>query len=242
MKTIASLVLLAFCMPVFAQEPMKEHRMNAEDIPDMSRALGVSFQKFDGLNSRIAAFPQYKELRNATAVLQLGSFKEKKQFISQFNLMAGSSMSGDRDKRSSTIRYIGFGADLGYDFIKSKKFAAYPLLGIGYQRYQAKFFRDNSGVDFNSVVSSPTVQNNLKPLDLKNGFFNYRLGIGLAASSEKNHCSIGLQAMYTGSFKDHAWKSADYQSLQNAPVDKLSQIYAGLVFTCRPFFMMKHGH
>ena len=242
MKTIASLILLAFCLPVFAQDPMQQHRMNEEDIPDMSRALGVSFQKFDGLNSRIAAFPQYKELRNATGVLQLGWFKEKKQFISQFNLMAGSSMSGDRDKRSSTIRYIGFGADLGYDFIKSKKFAAYPLVGIGYQRYQAKFFRDNSGVDFNSVISSPAVQNNLKPLDLKNGFFNYRLGIGFAASSEKNHCSIGLQAMYTGSFKDHAWKSADYQSLQNAPVDKLSQIYAGLVFTCRPFFMMKHGH
>lgn len=242
MKTIVSLFLLAFCLPALAQDPIKDHHMNAEDIPDMSRGLGVSFQKFDGLNSRIANFPQYKELRNATGVLQLGWFKEKKQFISQFNLMAGSSMSGDRDKRSSTIRYIGVGADMGYDFIKSSKFAAYPLVGIGYQRYQARFFRDNSGVDFNNVLSSPTVQNNLKPLELKNGFFNYRLGFGLAASSEKHHCAIGIQALYTGSFKDHAWRSSDYQSLQNAPVDKLSQIYAGLVFTCRPFFMMKHGN
>ncbi|MEO5684329.1 MAG: hypothetical protein ABIQ88_16935 [Chitinophagaceae bacterium] len=237
MKTIVSLLLVCICLTSFGQEDKK-----SDDFPYMSRGIGASFQKFDGLNSRIANFPQYKEVRDVTGVLQLGWIKERRQFISQFNIMAGSSMSGDRDKRSSTIRYIGAGADIGYDFIKSERVALYPLVGLGYQKYQARFFRDNSGVNFNDVVNSPTVQNNLKPLELTNGFFNYRLGLGISAKSSKHDCSIGLQAMYTGSFKDHAWKSGNEQSLSNAPEDKLSQIYAGLIFICKPFAMMKRGH
>ena len=234
MKTLLFLCMLFIGLSLFAQDQSK-----TEMFPELSRAAGISFQKFDGLNSRIASFPQYKELRKATGVLQLGWFKERHQFISQINLMGGSSMSGDRDKRSSTIRYLGVGAEIGYDFIKNEKIALFPLVGLGYQRYQARFFKDNSNVDFNDVLQSPTVQNNIRSLDLTNGFFNYRLGFGIAARSVKHNCSIGLQAMYTGSFKDRAWRSGQDQTLLNAPVDKLSQVYAGLVFTCRPF--MKRG-
>ncbi len=236
MKTVLSIVAALVCLTSFGQDNSK-----GEDFPEMSRAVGISFQKFDGLNSRIAGIPQLKEVRNATGVLQLGWFKEKKQFISQINLMGGSSMSGDRDKRSSTIRYLGVGADIGYDFIKAERLAIFPLVGLGYQRYQARFFRDVSGVNFNDVLQSPNTQNSIRSVDFLNGFFNYRLGIGIAARSAKYPCSIGIQAMYTGSFKDHAWRSSQYQTLANAPQDKLSQIYAGLVFTCKPFFMMKRG-
>ncbi|MEP6747405.1 MAG: hypothetical protein ABJB86_06750 [Bacteroidota bacterium] len=236
MKIVLSLFLLSLCVSVFGQDDKK-----MEFFPEMSRGAGVSFQKFDGLNSRIANFPQYKQIRDATGVLQLGWFKENHQFISQMTLMAGSSMSGDRDAKSSTIRYLGAGADIGYDFIKSDKVALYPLVGIGYQAYQARFYTDNSGVDFNTVLSSTAVQNSIKSLDLTNGFFNYRLGAGLAATSAKRHASIGIQALYTGSFKDRAWRSSQDQTLSNAPVDKLSQVYVGLVVTCRPFFMMKHS-
>jgi hypothetical protein len=237
MKTIISFLLICSCLTAIAQDDKK-----LEFFPEMSRGAGVSFQKFDGLNDRIAGFPQYKQIRNATGVLQLGTFKESHQFISQMNLMAGSSMSGDRSEKSSTIRYLGAGIDIGYDFIKSEKVALFPLIGLGYQAYQARFFRDNSAVDFDNVLQSTTTQNNIKPLDLTNGFFNYRLGIGLAATSAKYHCSIGVQAMYVGSFQDRAWRSGDAQTLSNAPSDGLSQIYAGLVLTCRPFFMMKRGH
>jgi Outer membrane protein beta-barrel domain len=236
MKTVLSLLLSCFCLCACAQDNMK-----TEMFPEMSRGAGISFQKFDGLNNRIANFPQYKQIRDATGVLQLGWFKENHQFISQINLMAGSSMSGDRDTRSSTIRYLGAGVDIGYDFIKSDKVALYPLVGLGYQAYQARFFRDNSGVDFNTVLSSTTVQNSIKSLDLTNGFFNYRLGAGIAATSAKHHASIGIQALYTGGFQDRAWRSSQDQTLSNAPVDKLSQVYVGLVLTCSPFFMMKHN-
>ncbi|HTL09591.1 MAG TPA: hypothetical protein VL307_15070 [Chitinophagaceae bacterium] len=212
-----------------------------DKFPDMSRAIGVSFQRFHGLDSRIAGFPQYKELPKATGVIQLGMFSDKKQFVNQVNLSAGSSLSGHRDKRSTNLRYLGAAIDFGYDFIKDERVALYPLVGIGYQRYQARFFRDNSGINFNDVVNSPTLQNNIKSLDLTNGFLNYRLGLGIAAKSVKYQCSIGLQAMYVRSFNDHAWRTSQYQTLANAPEDYLSQIYAGLVFTCKPFAMFKHG-
>ena len=239
MKTILTFLLLAVCASCFAQDDHKK-KWDPEMFPEMSRAAGVSFQKFEGLDSRIAGFPQYKELKHATGVLQLGWFKETHQFIHQMNFMGGSSMSGDRDKRSSTIRYLGAAADIGYDVIKDERVALFPLAGLGYQRYQARFFRDNSSVNFNDVLTSPTVQNNIKSLDLTNGFFNYRLGLGIAATSTRHHCSIGLQAVYTGSFSDRAWRSSQDQTLANAPRDKLSQIYAGLVFTCRPFWARKH--
>lgn len=236
MKTISTIFLFCICLTSLAQEDKR-----LDYFPEMSRAAGVSFQKFDGLNNRIANYPQYKQIRNATGVLQLGTFHERHQFISQANLMGGSSMSGDPGQRSSTIRYLGAAVDFGYDFIKSEKVALFPLVGIGYQFYQARFFRDNSSVDFNSVVQSTTVQNNLSPLNLTNGFVNYRAGIGFAARSAKHGCSIGVQAVYTGSFHDRSWRSNDNQTLNNAPTDKLSQVYAGLVFTCRPFFMMHRG-
>jgi hypothetical protein len=236
MKTILSLLLACLCLSAIGQEEKMDQM-----VPEMSRGAGVSFQKFDGLNNRIANFPQYKQIRNATGVLQLGMFKESHQFISQINLMAGSSMSGDRNTKSSTIRYIGAGLDIGYDFIKSSKVALYPLVGIGYQAYQARFFRDNSAVDFNTVLQSTTTQSDIKALDLTNGFLNYRLGAGISAKSPKYHCSIGVQVMYVGSFQDRDWRSGENQTLSNAPSDRLSQIYAGLVLTCRPFFMMRHG-
>lgn len=237
MKRIVSLLLICTCLTAAAQE--KKHEWNEMDFPEISRAIGVSFQKFEGLDSRIANNTQLKELRHATGVLQLGWFKERKQFITQANIMGGSSMSGDRDKRSSTIRYLGVAADIGYDVLKNDKVALFPLVGLGYQGYQARFYRDNSGVNFNDVVNSTAVSNAIKPVVLTNGFFNYRFGLGIAATSPKNGCSIGIQAVYTGSFKDREWKSSDNQTLANAPADNLSQIYAGLVFTCRPFYMMR---
>jgi hypothetical protein len=230
-------IFLLFSLAAFSQE--EKYQM---DFPDMSRGLGVSFQKFNGLNNRIANYPQYKQVKDATGVLQLGWFKEKKQFITQGLLMGGSSMSGDRDKRSSTIRYLGVSFDIGYDVLKNKRVSLYPLAGIGYQAYQARFYKDNSTVDFNDVLQNSVVQNSTRPLDLRNSFVNYRFGLGVAARSPKHNCSIGVQAVYTGSFKDHSWRSADNQLLLNAPVDGLSQIYAGLVFTCRPFFMMHKHH
>jgi hypothetical protein len=235
MKTIIFFCLFAISSSLIAQDAKK-----GSFRPYMMHGIGATFQQFDGLNSRIAGFPQYKELRDHMATLQLGWLKERNRLISGFTFTAGTSMSGDRDERSSSIRFLGIGADIGYNVLNSQRIMVYPLVGIGYEKYQARFFRDNSVVDFNDIVESPTVQNNLRPADFKNSFVTYRAGAGVSLRSPKNPAhSIGLQAGYVGSFKDHEWKSDYNQQVKNAPEDGIGRIFVSLVFLSQPGFM-KH--
>jgi hypothetical protein len=113
----------------------------------------------------------------------------------------------------------------------------YPLVGIGLEKYQARFFEDNSEVPFDNVLANPALRNAIRPVDFKNRFFNYRLGAGVQFSSAKHPAhSIGLQAGYTGSFKKNDWRSSDDQALQNAPEDRLSRFHVSLVFGFKPAF------
>ena len=212
----------------FAQKDKKQW----EKVPMISTVtVGASFQKFDGLNSRVAAFPQYKGLRDYMGTLTLGSMMKHGNFLTGLSLMGGSSMSGDRDKRSSTLRSLGGQFNIGYDVIPGDKFMLYPLVGLGYEGFQAKYYKDNSAVNFNDVLNSPGVQNNIRPVDFTNGFATYNLGFGFTVKSPKCDNSIGITAGYTGSFKDKSWKSSDNQELANSPVDKLSSFRVGLIFT-----------
>ena len=106
------------------------------------------------------------------------------------------------------------------------------------ERYQARFFTDNSAVDFNSVLESPTVQNNIRPVDFKNAFLTYRAGAGLMFRSPKSpgH-SIGLHGGYVGSFRDHEWRSNANQELANAPKEGIGRVHVALVFLSQPRFM-----
>lgn len=206
----------------------------------MTRGIGVSFQKFDGLNSRIAVLPQYKALRDYMATLSLGSMNVRNNFISGINITGGSSMSGDKGKRSSSLRFLSGSLYLGYDVIKGDKFMLYPMVGFGGEGYQARFFKDNSAVNFNDVLTSGTTQNNIRPVIFKNMFGTYHAGIGFTVKpSTKSNGSIGIQASYTGSFKDKAWKSSDNQDLGNAPSDRLSRFQVGLVINSFPKFIKK---
>lgn len=235
MKLRLFLSLLTIGITSTAQEAKR-----SSFIPHMVHGIGVTFHEFDGLNSRVASFPQYKELRDQMGTLQLGWLKEHKRFLSGVSFSAGSSMSGDRDKRSSTTRFLGVGADVGYNLLNNQRIMVYPLVGIGYEKYQARFFRDNSTVNFNSVLESPTVQSNIGPVDFKNSFLTYRLAAGVALKSpRKPSHSIGLQAGYIASFRDHEWRSSHDQELMNAPEDGLGRFFVTLTFLSQPMFM-KH--
>jgi len=233
MKVIISILLLGISLSSNAQHGKKD-----KFLPLITRSVGGSFQQFDGLNSRVANLPQYKQLKDHAATLGLGWLKERNRIISGGGITIGSSMSGERDKKSSTIRYIGFNADLGYDLLKTEKIMLYPLAGLGFQKYQAIFYKDNSAVDFNDVLQSPAVQNSISSVKFNNSFLVYRLGFGISVKSSKYPSnSIGIQAGYTSSFKKHAWRSNENQVLGNAPEDKISQFYIGLVLTCKPWLM-----
>lgn len=238
MKIIISLFLLNIGMTCAAQQ--EKHDKEDKYLPMASHSFGGSFQKFDGLNGRVAGFPQFKQLKNNTATLELGWLKERNRVISGAGLTLGSSMSGDHNQKSSTIHYYGLHADIGYDLLKSERFMLFPLAGLGFQKYQAIFYKDNSAVNFDDVLESPTVQNNISSVKFNNSFFVYRLGMGFAVKSPKHpSSSIGIQAGYSGSFEKKQWRSTEDQLLRNAPQDKLSQVFVGLVFTCKPMFMNK---
>lgn len=212
----------------FAQKDKKHW----EKVPMLSTAsIGVSFQKFDGLNSRIAAYPQYKGLRDYMGTLTLGSMMVKNNFITGMSLTGGSSFSGEHNRRSSTMQFLSGQFNIGYDFIPGDKFMLYPLAGLGIEGYRAKFNQDNSGVNFNDVLTSSGVQNNIRPVKFTNAFTTYNLGLGFTVKAPKCDNSIGIQASYTGGFKNKSWKSSDNQDLANAPVDKLSRFQVGLIFT-----------
>ncbi|MBC7888140.1 MAG: hypothetical protein H7Z13_09630 [Ferruginibacter sp.] len=232
MKMIIMFFLLGVAFSSNAQDKKGIH------LPMITRSIGVSYQQFDGINSRIAGLPQYKKLNDYAATLGLGWLHEEKRFISAGGLTVGSSMSGDRDKKSSSIRFISVSMDLGYDLLKSEKIMLYPLAGLGFQGYQAIFYKDNSAVNFNDVLISPEVQNNISSVKFNNAFLVYRLGFGFSVKSPKHpSSSIGIQGGYSGSFKDRNWRSNENQVLGNAPEDKISQFFLGLVFTCKPMFM-----
>ncbi|MCW3116216.1 MAG: hypothetical protein JWM28_298 [Chitinophagaceae bacterium] len=239
MKVIACLMAVSISLSSAAQHN-KEQNKKDRFLPLITRSLGLSIQPFDGLNSRVASLPQYKQLRDYAATLGLGWIKEQNRFISEAGITIGSSMSGNRDKKSSTIRYINFSTDIGYDLLKSEKITLYPLIGLGFQKYQAIFYKDNSGVNFNDVLASPVVQNSIGSVRFTNGFLVYRAGLGISFKSPKYPSnSIGIQAGYTGSFKKHDWKTNEGQTLNNSPEDRISQFFVSLVLTSNPRFMMK---
>jgi opacity protein-like surface antigen len=240
MKHLCFVLLLAASFPAMAQ-----HGDMGNFFPSITHELGGSFQKFDGLNSRIATLPQYKQLPAYASMLELGWFKQQRQFIMTGGFTAASSMGADHDKRSSTIRFLGVHADLGYDVLNSSRVMLYPMVGLGLEKYQARFFKDNSSVAFDDLISSPTVQNDIRSLDLTNGFFNYRLGLGVGFKSPKYPSnSIGIQVGYSGSFKSNPWKSNQNQTLAGAPEDKVSRFSVGIILIGRPGSMkqgsMKH--
>lgn len=234
MKTVLIIFLLTVSLASFSQDSKK-----SGFIPYMVHGIGASFQEFEALDARIANHSQYKDLRTVAPTLQLGWLKERNNLISNCAFTLGSSLSGDRDEKSSNLRFFGFSADLGYDVVPGDNIMLYPMVGLGYEKYQARFFKDNTGVNFDDVLESPTVQNNIRPVDFKNSFFAYRAGLGFVLKAPKHpgH-AIGLHAGYIGSFKDKAWRSNEMQELSNAPEDGLGRIYVSLVFLGS---FMKHG-
>jgi opacity protein-like surface antigen len=235
MKITALFCLLTVSLGVVAQNA-KHSNLNAR----VMHGVGVTFQEFEGLNRRIESLSQYKELRDHMATLQFGMVKEYNRIVSNMVFTAGTSVNGDRKKTGSNLRFLGVSADLGYNVLNSQRIMLYPMAGLGYEKYQARLYKDNSSVDFNTVLQSATEQNNLRPADFKNSFITYRLGAGFAIKSSKmpSH-SIGLQAGYIGSFKDQEWRSSENQELKGAPEDGLGRIYATLTFLCQPKFMKR---
>jgi len=235
MKTIMFIALSVLSLSAVAQEK-KEKKTRWDNMTShmpviMNRGAGVTFLDFNRLNARMAGFPQYKGLNNRIYTLSFGSMHVEKNLVSQFTITGGSSLTGNPNKKSSTLRTLGAGMDLGYDVIPAKNIMVYPMVGLGAETYQAVFFKDVNAINFNDVANSPAVQNDIRKVKFVNSFLTYRLGMGITFKSPKDDGSIGLQVGYVSGFRSQAWKSAEYQNLNNAPKDGLQRFAVTLVFT-----------
>jgi opacity protein-like surface antigen len=190
------------------------------------------------LNARVANLPQYTQLKDFSPTIGLGWLQEYKNVVTNANLTLASTMTGHRDEKSSTVRYIAVNADIGYDVIKGDRIMLYPMVGLGLQKYQALFYRDNSTVNFNDVLVSPTLENAISAVKFKNGYAVYRGGIGFAIKAPKYPVAIGIQAGYIGSFKKNQWRTNEDQNLLNSPEDKISQFYVSLILMSKPWMRM----
>jgi len=224
---LAFLTMLTLSINAQNDKKMKWQAGNMTSI----HGIGVSFQQFSGLNSRVAGNPQFKTLRDYMGTISLGSRMVNKNFISDLTITGANSMSGNRSKKSSTLRSLAAGISLGYDLIPSEKFMLYPMVGIGIEGFQAKFYRDRSAVNFNDVLNNTNTQNAISSVKFTNAFATYNLGGGFSVKPAKCNGTIGIQASYTGSFSSQAWKSSERQELANAPEDRLSRFNVGLVFS-----------
>ncbi len=234
MKTIMLIALSVFSLSAMAQEKTdkkaKWSKMRSMK-PIMTHGIGVSFQNFDNLNHRIAGFPQYDGLNNRIWTISAGSMHVMNNFISQMTVTAGSSLTGKPSEKSSALRTIGGGFDLGYDLIPSETLMLYPLVGIGAETFHAIYYRDVNAVEFDAVANSTTLQNSIRKTKFVNSAFTYRLGLGMAVKSPSGHGTIGLQAGYVSGFHDERWKSAEYQDLNNAPHDIIKRFSVSLIFS-----------
>lgn len=241
---ITLLMFVVVCSATAQDKPMhKKHDWkNMEKyLPSVTRSLGGSFQQFNALNDRVENLPQYTSLKGYTATLGLGMMREMNRMVSDLNINIGSSLSAHRDRKSSTIHYIGFDANMGYDVLENKMVTLYPFVGLGYQMYQAVFCRDNTGVNFDDVLRLPAIQEGISPVKFNNDFLVYRTGIGVLLKSMRYPSNaIGLRVGYTGSFRKNEWRSKDGQVLNNAPRDRISQFYFSLLLSSAPWQMMRH--
>lgn len=191
---------------------------------------GISFQNFDNLNNRIKAYPQYEQLKNTTGTLQFGIFTQYDRLIIGYSGNFGNSLSGNKNKKSSSIKFSGASIDLGYSVFKTARFSLYPYAGLGYERFKAIFNKDISTVPFDSTLTSNSVLQNTERPVFTNTFAVYRVGFGAFLNSKKrSQNSFGLQVGYSGSFGEKDWKINNTQTLLNSPKDKLSKIAVSLL-------------
>lgn len=234
MKSILLILFSTLSLSLAAQDPKgksaKWQKMH-DFMPMMTKGAGISFVDFDGLKSRMAGFTQYAPLKDHIWTISMGSMHVKKNLVNQMTITAGSSLSGDAEEKSSALRILGIGADLGYDVIPAERIMLYPMAGLGVETYHAIFYKDVNAVNFNDVANFPTVQNNIRSLKFTNTFLTYRLGLGFALKAPNDMGTIALQGGYVGGFKDHNWKSGEYQALNGAPSDDLGRINISLVLT-----------
>jgi len=234
MKKLLLLLLTLISISSFSQN--EDSVISSPDNTHIYYGIGAAGQNFAGIGSRIALRPEYEALRKTEASLSIGLTREINSLMVDYNLSFGSSLSGDRERKSSSIISFGYSFTLGVNLCRNysprHRIKLWPFAGIGIQTFKVALNKDLAAVPFDSVLQSTNWQQRTAPLRFSNTFFTYKTGVAIDFVSKHNKRSAyGLRAGYIGSFKSKDWRINEEQVLANAPTDKLSRWFATLQVT-----------
>ena len=218
-----ALLLIIIICPFLLFAQSKE---NPKVVRYFFHSHGISFQDFKNLNARVRSFPQYADLKRSTGTLEFGLITKRDKTLILYNFIVGSSLSGNKEKKSTATKFLGGSIDLGYNVLEKNNLSIYPFLGLGFVKYSVLLKKDYSSIPFDSLLQNSTVQQNVSPLNFNNNFLAYKTGIGINLKSVKHpRNSAGLQMGYSGSFNKSKWKVNNTQLLDNSPKDLLSKLF-----------------
>jgi hypothetical protein len=163
-------------------------------------------QTFSNLSGRIATRPEYEKLRKTEFTFSIGLTREVDRLLIDYNLSFGSSLSGNKERKSSSIFSFGaamtFGLNFSENFSNYRRTRLWPFVGIGIQASNVKLNKDLAAVPFDSVLQSPSWQQRAMPQKFSNTFYCYKTGLAVDFIGKYNkRSSIGLRGGYIGSFK-----------------------------------------
>lgn len=226
MKLIVMTLLLFSNAVCFAQNKSDSVRLF------FHYGFGYHNQSFNGLNNRIANRPEYEKLGSSIVSINAGWNIERHHVMLNSNFVFGNSLTGDANKRSSSLSLFGIELNLGYNFSRNQNIRIYPFAGISYNAYLARLNKDVSSIPFDSVLQSNAVQQRTEPVTFTNGLLCYQAGFAVDFIKQRGRYirSIGIRASYGGSFTGETWRINETQLLQNAPSDKVKQFNVSLQF------------
>lgn len=80
---------LFICLTFFSIVTNGQIISKADMKKSIFHSLGISFQKFENLNKRVAAYPQFEQSKNSMGTFQFGRFDERNRLIRILSIEGG---------------------------------------------------------------------------------------------------------------------------------------------------------
>jgi hypothetical protein len=225
MKKLLCLLTLMMVLKSQAQKNKKD----TTETTHFYFGLGGNFQSFSGLNNRLASRPEYQKVEGNQAAFVFGwQSMYHNQWIVDYAMSYGNTLSGDKERKSSNLDAVSFSVNLGYNVLAktNPRIRLFPFIGVSGDRVSARLNKDISALPFDSVLASTSFQQRTQSLKFSNTFLSFNGGIGVDFVNKKYpNRGLGVVVGYTSSFKERDWRANDDQLLTNAPKDKLGRFY-----------------
>jgi len=230
MKLLCTFIVSLISLSGFSQSPVKKDSTRHYNHPAFY--IGYQNQTFDNLNARLIKYFPRSIPQNAFGI-GLGGKTAMNNWLVQGDISAAFGSNGNGNKGYTNIFLLGFNFDAGLFLTKPGAVRVYPFAGLSLDLpiVSAKIRTDN--INFDSVLSSAQVRQNMEPVSMSTFFASWRGGLAIDFGNPKNHdrpYSFGIKAGYKQSFNNGTWRMDNSNNLLNEPSDRLQQWFASIVF------------